>query len=256
MLLKAEGAKSGVRIDGQRLLRGSVGKKRNCDCDQASHEVRIAIPAVVQDFFAFGVRFHLALEPNLADAASHFVGVIVRLRAQGLERMAQFDDIAIPVLPVVERGEIIADVVDRQQRMRRPDCVVHGPYMGIYEGSASTPARILMLVRQGRRTVIKHKPWRKDRRMSLQLGKRPNSRLKIDLISSCDFKETRDGLKRPQAIRPHPSAVPLGQAMSANRYAATRRQEPARQARHSAVCSFKHETESNGAVLPGVKTWN
>ena len=125
MLLKAEGAKSGMRIYGQHLLRGSVRKKRNCDRDQASHEVRIAIAAVVQDFFAFGVRFRLALEPNLADAASHFVGVIVRLRAQRLERMAQFDDIAIPVLPVVERGEIIADdrrspTKDALASLRRP----------------------------------------------------------------------------------------------------------------------------------------
>ena len=117
-MLKPEGAKSGVRIHRQRLLRSSVGKKRDCNRDQASHEVRIAIAAVVQDFFALGVRFRLALELNLADAAAHFVGVIVRLRAQRLERMAQFDNIAIPVLPLVERGEIIADDVDRRQRMR------------------------------------------------------------------------------------------------------------------------------------------
>ena len=47
MLLKSERAKSRMRIHGEHLLRGSVRKKRNCDRDQASHEVRIAIAAVV-----------------------------------------------------------------------------------------------------------------------------------------------------------------------------------------------------------------
>jgi hypothetical protein len=72
---------------------------------------------------------------------------------------------------------------------------------------------------------MKRKPYAKDRRMALWLRKQPDSRLKIDLISGCNFKGTRDGPERFYVIRPHPFAVPPGSVMSANHYAAVPRQQ-------------------------------
>ena len=113
MLLKAELTKSRNRIRGEDLLRSAVGKKRNRDRDQAAYQMRVAVAGVVQDFSAFRACRRFAFQPNLADAAPHFVDVVVGLLAQGLKRMTQFEDIAIPILPIVERGEIVAYGVDR-----------------------------------------------------------------------------------------------------------------------------------------------
>jgi hypothetical protein len=256
MLLKSERAKSRDRIHGQNLLRRPVGKKCNRNGDQPSHQVRVAVPAVVQDPFAFDVRFRLAFEPNLADAASHFGDVVVGRLAQRLEGVTQFDDIAIPVLPIVERGEVVAYGVDRRQGMREPRCVVHRPYMGFSERSASASFRIHESVGFGKTIVMKRKPYAKDRRMALWLRKQPDSRLKIDLISGCNFKGTRDGPERFYVIRPHPFAVPPGSVMSANRYAAVPRQQPTHRGGHCVLWCCKGETESNGALLSGEKTWN
>ena len=76
----------------------------------------IAVAAEMQDGLAGGVDARLALDPDLADAAAHLVGVVVRLVAQRLQRAAELDDIAIAILPIVEEGEIVAYRVDRAQR--------------------------------------------------------------------------------------------------------------------------------------------
>ena len=120
------------------LLRRPVGKKRKRNRDQAAHEVGVAVPAIVQDFFALRARSRLAVQPHLADATAYFVGVVVGLGAQGFERMTQFDDVAVPILPLIERGEIIADDVNCRQRMREARCTVHNPYMGAGQSSTST----------------------------------------------------------------------------------------------------------------------
>jgi hypothetical protein len=78
--------------------------------------MRIAVAAKMQNRRAGRVAAALAFEPNLADAAANLVGVVMRGRAQRLEGAAEFDDIAIAVLPVVEEGEIGADGFDRGQR--------------------------------------------------------------------------------------------------------------------------------------------
>jgi hypothetical protein len=75
--------------------------------------VRVAVAAIVQDFFAFRVRFRFAFQPDLADAAPHFGEVVVGLLAQRLEGVSELNDIAIPVLPVVEGSKIFAYAVNR-----------------------------------------------------------------------------------------------------------------------------------------------
>ena len=119
MLLKAERAKGGARIHGKDLIRGAIGKKRDRNGDQSPHEVRVAVSAVVQDGFAFGVRVRRAFQPNLADAAPHFGEVVMSLPAERLEGMTQFEDITISILPVVERGKIFANAVNCRQGMRQ-----------------------------------------------------------------------------------------------------------------------------------------
>ena len=131
MLLKAKRAKGGDRIHGKDLLRRAIGKKRNRNGDEPAHEVRVAVATVVQDFSALGVRFHFGFQPDLADAAAYLVEIVVGSLAQRLKRTPELDDITIPVLPIVEKGKIVADGVDRRQGMRQPHWAVHGSYMGV-----------------------------------------------------------------------------------------------------------------------------
>ena len=102
MLLKAEGAKGAKGVDGKNPPRRLVGEERNRDGDQASHEMRIAVAAIMEDHLALRAFSWLALEPNLADAAPHLVHAIMRRLAQRLERVTEFDDIAVAILPIVE----------------------------------------------------------------------------------------------------------------------------------------------------------
>jgi len=77
MLLEAERAKGGVRINGKDLFRRSIGKKRDCDRDQTAHEVGIAVAAIAQGRSTVAVRRRLAFQPHLTDAAPDLVGVVV-----------------------------------------------------------------------------------------------------------------------------------------------------------------------------------
>jgi len=109
MLLEAQRAEGAQGVDGENLLRRSIGQKRNRDRNQSAHKVRVAVAAIMQDRLAVGAPPRLALQPHLTDAAPHLIGLVVRRLAQRLERMTEFDDIAIAVLPIVKEGEIVAD---------------------------------------------------------------------------------------------------------------------------------------------------
>lgn len=80
-------------------------------------------------------------------------------------------------------------------------------------------------------------------RDSIAIREAAESRLKIGLISGCDFKETRDDSERLQGMRPHSFALP-NRTMSANRYAAAvHRNDRYSSGRYSIARSFERETD-------------
>ena len=64
--------------------------------------MRVAVATIMEDHLAIGAFSWLALQPNLADAAPHLVHAIMRRLAERLERVTQFDDITVAILPIVE----------------------------------------------------------------------------------------------------------------------------------------------------------
>ena len=108
MLLEAEGAKRPHRVDGANLPRRPIGEKGDGDGDQSSNEVRVAIAAIVENHLPGGVKPGFLFEPDLADAASHLVRFVMGLFGQRLQALAELDDIAVTILPIVKRGEIFA----------------------------------------------------------------------------------------------------------------------------------------------------
>ncbi len=115
MLLEAQRAKGAQGVDGENLLRRSIGEKRDRERDQPAHNVRVAVAAIVQDRLAAGACSILVFQPHLTDATPHLVDFIVGRLAKRLERMTEFDDIAITILPIVEGGEIVADGLEISQ---------------------------------------------------------------------------------------------------------------------------------------------
>ena len=85
MLLEAELAESAQGVDGANLLGRLIGVERDRDRDQSSHQMRVAVAAIVENRPSVRIRSLLPLEPDLADAAPHLVDVVMRLFAQRLE---------------------------------------------------------------------------------------------------------------------------------------------------------------------------
>jgi hypothetical protein len=115
MLFEAQFAEQGPGVGRQDFARRMVGIQRQRDGDQAAHQMGIAVAPIMKRSFAAGARLLLKLEPDLADAAANLVGVVMGGLAQRFERAAEFEDIAIAVFPIVEKGEIAADRVDAGQ---------------------------------------------------------------------------------------------------------------------------------------------
>ena len=56
-----------------------------------------------------------ALQPDLAGAALDLVGVAVRLWGQRGQHAAEFDEVAVALLPIVQKFEVRDDLVDGGQ---------------------------------------------------------------------------------------------------------------------------------------------
>ena len=104
------------RADGSiaRMSRAAlVGIQGEQDRDQPAHDMGVAVAAKREDRSAGAVRPHGGGKPDLAGAALHLVCVGMRLGRKRGERAAELDDVPIAVVPFVEQGEVVADLVDR-----------------------------------------------------------------------------------------------------------------------------------------------
>jgi hypothetical protein len=112
VLAEAHAAENGFRVglgDFARRLAGIEGEQ---DGDEPTHDVRVAIAPESEHRLA--VPRGLLDQPDLARAAAHLVFVVVLGRRQRRERLAELDDIAIAVLPIVEEAEILNQILNRR----------------------------------------------------------------------------------------------------------------------------------------------
>ena len=106
MLLQAQRTKGAQGVDGENLPWRSPIRKAEIEIrDQPANEVRVAVAAIVQDRLAVGSRSRVAFQPYLTDAAPRtlLLSILEPAFAKGLEGMTEFDDIAIAILPIVEK---------------------------------------------------------------------------------------------------------------------------------------------------------
>src|SRR5437763_85797 len=67
------------------------------------------------------VWLDLGPEPHLAGAALHLVRLGVQLLGQPFERAPKLDDITIAIVPVVQQGEILRDLVNGRGHALAPE---------------------------------------------------------------------------------------------------------------------------------------
>jgi hypothetical protein len=115
MLFESQFAERRQGVRRENLVRGTVRVERERDRHQAANEMRITVAAKVKDRPAVCICPRLALDPNLAHAASNLVGIVVSDFGQRLERAPEFDHIAVALFPVVQKGEVFANRFNRRQ---------------------------------------------------------------------------------------------------------------------------------------------
>ena len=96
---------------GARDFRGALaGKDRQNDCDETAHNMRVEVAPELQH--RVGPVFVFRDNPDLAGAALHLVLRRVLGFGQRLKTAAKLDQIAVAVVPVVEKLEILDNGVD------------------------------------------------------------------------------------------------------------------------------------------------
>src|SRR5690349_3311157 len=106
MLAQAQLIEDADRIRFGNLRGGTVGVERNEYGNEATDDHRIRLAPIAD---AIGVP--LGYEPDLRHAALHPVFRVLLVLAQRWQGLAEFDDVPVPILPVVEEGEVFGDVL-------------------------------------------------------------------------------------------------------------------------------------------------
>src|SRR5882724_4546338 len=116
-------------VGGKNLLRRVAGIKCQQDCDQSAHDMRVAVTEIVQHWCVAVAAVDLLGKPDLAGAALHLVGSGMLGFGHRSQGAAEFDDIPIAVVPIVQQRKIIPDFVDRHHVPRS----IPQPYIGSRE---------------------------------------------------------------------------------------------------------------------------
>src|SRR6267142_631388 len=129
VLAKSEFVEYRDGVGGKNLLRRVAGIKCQQDCDQSAHDMRVAVTEIVQHWCVAVAAVDLLGKPDLAGAALHLVGSGMLGFGHRSQGAAEFDDIPIAVVPIVQQRKIIPDFVDRHHVPRS----IPQPYIGSRE---------------------------------------------------------------------------------------------------------------------------
>src|ERR1051325_2007618 len=102
------------------LARVFAGVEGEQDGDEPAYDVGVAVACEGEHRSARAVRLDAGREPHLAGAALHLIGLGARGLGQRRKLAAEFDYVTVAVVPIVEDGEIVDDVVDRHGVRPRP----------------------------------------------------------------------------------------------------------------------------------------
>src|SRR5665213_1965808 len=115
MLAEAEFVEHRYGVGIEDLPRGVAGIQRQQDRDQPAHDMGVAVAEIVQERLIGGAAVEPPGQPDLAGAALHLVGLRMLGFGHRVERAAEFDDVPVAVVPIVQQRKIIPDFVDRHR---------------------------------------------------------------------------------------------------------------------------------------------
>jgi hypothetical protein len=118
VLAQAKPLEQDRRIGCQNVARALAGTQSEQNRDQPADNMGVAVTPKREDRSAEAVGPLGGGKPDLAGATLDLIRVDMRLRRKRSERTAELDDIPIAVVPFVEQGEVVADLVDRHERTR------------------------------------------------------------------------------------------------------------------------------------------
>ena len=107
----------------------AAGVEGDQERDQPAHDVGVALAAHAENGSVLR-RFGAGLEPDLARAAANLVGLRPRRVGQRLHHAAEFDDVAVALVPIVEKLEVRDDLVEGGQHAGTDDGVGTTPHIG------------------------------------------------------------------------------------------------------------------------------
>src|SRR4051812_15354034 len=84
----------------------------------------VAVAEIAQHWFAGAVAGKFSRQPDLARATLHLVGGGMLGLRHRIERAAEFDDIPVAVVPILQQRKIVPDFVDRRH---------HGPHLSYWD---------------------------------------------------------------------------------------------------------------------------
>src|SRR6476620_1436159 len=128
MFLEMQAAEHSGGVDVEDGIGGLARIEGEQDGDQPSDDVGVAVADKAQARYAV-VWTDSGGEPHLTHAALHFVGGVPLGLGQGRQSPAELDDVAIAILPVLEKIKIGNDLIEVCGRLsfirRRWSCGLH-----------------------------------------------------------------------------------------------------------------------------------
>src|SRR5579871_170661 len=100
------------RIGCQDFARGTARIEREQDCDQTPDDMGIAVAEVVQHRLVAAIAIDPLRQPDLTDAALNLVDGGMLGLWHRFEGTAEFDDVPVAVVPILQQRKIVPDLVD------------------------------------------------------------------------------------------------------------------------------------------------
>jgi len=123
MFIEAELFQNGFRVHRENFRSLVARIKCQHDGHQTTHDMRIGIAKKLDDRIV--AVLWQRLQPDLADAALNLVCSVACIVGIGRQFLAEVDDIAIAVFPIVEKFEIGHDAIDgrgHNTRLKEVSC--------------------------------------------------------------------------------------------------------------------------------------
>src|SRR5215470_8164097 len=113
MLTQAEPLEQRDGVGCKNVARRSARIDCEQNGDQAAHDMGVTVADERQHRTALAIGLNARRQPDLTGTTLHLVGIAPVALVERRQRSAELDDIAVAVVPLVQQGKILDDLVCR-----------------------------------------------------------------------------------------------------------------------------------------------